>query len=61
MKLNFKRWLEIFGGHTPPRQNPVDPDPAPGQTHAFPTISLDKRDLPPTPNHRKMKKKMKKK
>jgi hypothetical protein len=23
MQLSFKNWLEIFGGHTPPKQDPT--------------------------------------
>lgn len=61
MELSFKHWMEIYGGHTPVKQKPVDPDPAPGQTSALTQGTLDKSDLPPTPRHPWMKKQLKKK
>jgi len=66
--LSFKQWFIEVGaggggpgsGMDPPKQSPVDPDPSPGQTQALFTGTLDKSDLPPTPKHPRMKKKMKK-
>lgn len=66
--LSFKQWLIEVGaggggpgsGLEPPKQSPVDPDPSPGQTHAFHSVNIDKSDLPPTPSNPKMKKRMKK-
>jgi hypothetical protein len=64
--LFFKKWIEsqtLGGGLSPPKQSPVDPSPAPGQTNAFPTYSI--ADEPPTKRNKfrmksKMKSKMKK-
>lgn len=43
MLLSFKKWLEVFSmtGMGPPKESPVDPNPARGQTHAFPTFQMD--------------------
>lgn len=60
--LSFKKWMEsqvLGGGLQPPKQSPVDPSPAPGQTHAFHTYNPDEN--PPTKKNKfRMKKKMKK-
>lgn len=67
--LYFKKWLEAggasFGGIEPPKQQPIDPDPAPGQTDAMPRHhGAGSEELPPTPAKKTrvffMKKKMKK-
>jgi len=59
MELNFIEWLEnqvLGGGLPPPKELPYDPEPAPGQTDAFPRFyPKGSPELPPT------KKKMKKK
>jgi len=59
MELYFGKWLEaqvLGGGIEPPKESPIDPSPAPGQTDAMPTYCLPgSKELPPT------KKKMKKK
>jgi len=60
--LSFKKWMEIasLGGIEPPKQSPIDPTPAPGQTNALQTYhSSGSDELPPI--NGKMKKKMKKK
>ena len=65
MILSFKKWLEnsAVGGFDPaPMQSPIDPEPAPGQTDAFPRYHLPGSDeLPPTPKKKTIIKKMKKK
>ncbi len=61
--LSFKKWIEsqvLGGGLEPPKQSPVDPSPAPGQSRgAFPTYNAEEN--PPTKKNKfRMKKKMKK-
>lgn len=60
--LMFKKWFEnqsLGGGLEPPKESPIDPDPAPGQTNALADFHLPGSDqLPPV--KRKMKSKMKK-
>ena len=63
--LYFKKWIEAggahFGGIEPPKQQPIDPDPAPGQTDAMPDFHAPGSDqLPPTKKDRDYKKYMKK-
>lgn len=57
MQLFFKPWLELQsmgGGLQPPQQSPVDPEPSPGQTDAFPRhYSRDSDELPPTKKQKK--------
>lgn len=57
-ELYFKKWCElqvIGGGIEPPKESPVDPDPAPGQTDAFPRYNLPGSDeLPPVKKKRKI-------
>jgi hypothetical protein len=59
MELYFSKWLEnqvLGGGLPPPKECPVDPTPAPGQTDAFPRFyAKGSPELPP------IKKKLKKK
>jgi hypothetical protein len=55
--ISFKRWLELFGqGIEPPIEQPSKVN-----NGGFPRYSLDKSDLPPTPENRKMCKDGKKK
>ena len=71
MELHFKLWFEVGmdgdgggrpgGGMEPPKQNPIDPNPAPGQTDAFARYhGPNSNELPPTPRN-PAKKKMKSK
>lgn len=65
MELTFKKWLENsgVGGFDPaPMQSPIDPEPAPGQTDAFPRYSFPGSDELPVQKKKKLiiKKKMKK-
>jgi hypothetical protein len=58
--LYFKNWITeaqvLGGGIEPPKQSPVDPSPAPGQTDAFPRYHAPgSSELPPTKKKRMKK------
>jgi len=60
--LYFKKWIKenqvLGGGLEPPKQSPIDPNPAPGQTDAFPRYHFPGSDeLPVQPKRKKCKKK----
>lgn len=58
MKLYFKLWIErLVTGGEPPKESPVDPNPAPGQTDAL--FRYNRDDKPPVPRYPMIKKKMK--
>lgn len=59
--MKFSDWLVAqedvnLGGLPPPEEHPVDAAVKPGHCGAFPSGTLDKSDLPPTPEHPRMKK-----
>ncbi len=58
MKLKFKQWLEIFGGHTPEKQSYRGVagelgDVKVGRTDAMPHVDFSGGDKPPTAKDRK--------
>jgi hypothetical protein len=56
MNLSFRTWMEVgpLSGLEPPRQSPIDPQPAPGQTNAVADYhGPDSDQLPPTKIHKK--------
>jgi hypothetical protein len=64
MKLSFKNWMEIYGGHTPPKQDPTKVGQGAFADFHGPEEADPKNpegDLPPVNRRRLLKKKMKRK